>query len=175
MGNRRVWIIARPPGANREVLQSQIIDGDAATAVTRLGEGGWIAVSKQIAEERHVGVGNTLTLPTPTGEARLRIAATTTNLAWSPGVIFMSTADYSRLWATTTPTALGVEPAPDMSSSHALSRDRACRRTRERARSLDRARPRSKNRRFDERRTQPAGGDIDTAAARRDPGDGRGA
>ena len=31
---------------------------------------------------------------------RFRIAATTTNLAWPPGVIFMSTADYSRAWAT---------------------------------------------------------------------------
>jgi putative ABC transport system permease protein len=109
---RRVWIIARPPGADREVLDSQISGGRPAVAVADLGESGWIAVSKQIAEARHAGVGGTLTLPTPSGEARLKIAATTTNLAWSPGVIFMSTADYSRLWATSTPTALGVELAP---------------------------------------------------------------
>ncbi|MFI5005376.1 MAG: FtsX-like permease family protein, partial [Solirubrobacterales bacterium] len=31
-----------------------------------------------------------------------------TNLAWSPGAIFMSTADYRRLWATRAPTALAV-------------------------------------------------------------------
>jgi ABC-type lipoprotein release transport system permease subunit len=42
----------------------------------------------------------------------LKIAATTTNLAWSSGVIFMSTADYARLWRTGTPTALGVQLSP---------------------------------------------------------------
>ena len=112
LGNRRVWIIARPPGANRNVLRSQVTGGNASVAVRRLEEGGWVAVSKQIAEEQHVGVGGTLTLPTPTGEHRFRIAATTTNLAWSPGVIFISTADYSRDWKASAPTALGVQLRP---------------------------------------------------------------
>ncbi len=111
LGDRRVWVIARPPGGDRQVLESQISSGNAGVAITRLGEGGWIAVSRQIAEEHHVGVGDTLTLPTPSGAARFRIAATTTNLAWSPGAIFMDTADYSRLWKSSTPTALGVEVA----------------------------------------------------------------
>ena len=109
LGDRRVWIIARPPGANREVLDSQISGGSATGAVARLGASGWIALSKQIAEEDHVGIGGTLTLPTPSGDVRMKIAATTTNLAWSPGVIFMGTADYSRLWRTSMPTALAVE------------------------------------------------------------------
>ncbi len=116
---RRVWVIARPPGANRNVLDSQVTDGNSSQAITRLGEvaapagaDGWIVVSKQIAEEKHVPVGGTLTLPTPTGEARFRVAATTTNLAWPPGVIFMSTADYSRFWQTSAPTALGVQLRP---------------------------------------------------------------
>ncbi len=115
LGERRVWILARPPGANRNVLASQVRDGSAPAAVGRLAQGGWIAVSRQIAEEHHVAVGGTLTLPTPSGPARMRIAATTTNLAWSPGAIFMSSADYSRLWGTTLPTALGVEVAPGVS------------------------------------------------------------
>ena len=122
---RRVWIIARPPGANRRVLDSQISDGSASLAVTRLGEGGWIVVSKQIAEEHHARVGDSLTLPTPTGERSFRIAATTTNLAWSPGAIFMSTADYSHFWATKLPTALGVELSPGASVpdvQHAIAR-----------------------------------------------------
>ncbi len=106
---RRVWVIARPAGADSDVLRSQVTGGNSKQAITRLGEGGWIAVSKQIAEEQHVGVGGTITLPTPTGEERFRIAATTTNLAWPPGVIFMSTADYSRDWKTSAPTALGVQ------------------------------------------------------------------
>jgi putative ABC transport system permease protein len=114
---RRVWIIARPPGASRQVLESQISGGSASVAVTRLGEGGSIAVSKQIAEEHHVRIGDSLTLPTPAGEKSFRIAATTTNLAWSPGVIFMSDADYSRYWATTLPTALGVSLSPGASTA----------------------------------------------------------
>ncbi len=113
LGNRRVWVIARPPGADHNVLQSQIADGDRTTAAAKLGGGGWIAVSRQIAEEHHTGVGGTLTLPTPSGAARLRIAATTTNLAWSPGALFIDSADYSRLWRTNAPTALAVLPAPD--------------------------------------------------------------
>jgi putative ABC transport system permease protein len=110
--SRRVWVIARPPGANRNVLASQVSSGNAATAVARLGESGWIAVSKQIAEARHVGVGGTLTLPTPSGTRSFRIAATTTNLAWPPGVIFMSTADFRRFWQTSAPSALEVQLRP---------------------------------------------------------------
>ena len=125
LGNRRVWVIARPPGASRQVLGSEILQGNAPTALARLSEGGWIALSQQIAEEHHVGVGGTLTLPTPTGNAQFRIAATTTNLAWPPGVIFMSTADYSRLWASSAPTALGVDLRPGANT--ALARDRIAR------------------------------------------------
>ena len=111
LGDRRAWVIARPPGADRKVLSSQIIDGNANAAVRRLGEGGWIAVSKQIAEEHRVELGGLLTLPTPTGEVRFKLAATTTNLAWSPGAIFIGAADYSHFWDTTMPTALGVDLA----------------------------------------------------------------
>jgi putative ABC transport system permease protein len=103
LGNRRVWVIARPPGAERDVLRSQIVQGNASQTIARLGEGGWIAVSKQIAEVEHVGVGGMLRLPTPSGQDSFRIAATTTNLAWPPGVIFMSSADYSKYWDPTRP------------------------------------------------------------------------
>jgi putative ABC transport system permease protein len=116
LGSRRVWIIARPPGSSRKVVASEILQGTAATAERHLSEGGWIVVSKQIAEGHHVGVGGTLTLPTPTGNARFRVAALTTNLAWPPGVIFIGTGDYSRLWQTSTPTALGVDLRPGVNA-----------------------------------------------------------
>jgi putative ABC transport system permease protein len=119
LGNRRVWVIARPPGAARHVLESQILDGNAATALARLTRGGWIAVSAQIATEHHVRLGGTLVLATPTGPQPFRIAATTTNLAWPPGVIFMSAANYSRAWATTDPTALGVQLRPGANAAAA--------------------------------------------------------
>ncbi len=98
LGGRRVWAIARPPAAVKPVFESEIQQGGAAGALRRLAEGGWIVVSKQIAAERRTGVGGTLTLTTPTGPATLRIAATSTNLAWPPGVIFFDPSDYARLW-----------------------------------------------------------------------------
>ena len=109
LGDRRAWVIARPPDGDRNVLRSQIIDGNANAAVRRLGEGGWIAVSKQIAEARHVELGGPVTLPTPTGDVRFKLAATTTDLAWSAGAILIGAADYSHFWDTTMPTALGVD------------------------------------------------------------------
>jgi putative ABC transport system permease protein len=117
LGARRVWVIARPPGAERHVLASQLRSGDLALALTRLAHGGWIAVSEQIAAERRLRIGSALTLPTPTGPRSFRIAATTTNLAWPPGVIFIGRADYSRAWATSAPTALGVQLQPGADAS----------------------------------------------------------
>ena len=51
-------------------------------------------------------------LPTPTGTASFRLAALTTNFGWPGGAVLMSTADYSRLWATHAPSALAVDFTP---------------------------------------------------------------
>ncbi len=112
VGSRRVWVIARPPGAARSVLASQAIGGSlaAAEADRRLSEGGWIAMSQQIAGERHARVGGVVTLPTPSGPRGYRVAALTSNLAWSPGVVFMGTRDFSVAFASGAPSALAVTP-----------------------------------------------------------------
>ena len=105
-------------------------------------------VSEQIAEEHHVGVGGTLTLPTPSGDAASGSPRLTTNLAWTPGVIFIGTADYSRLWATPAPTALGVDLRPGANPPARARRDRARRSgTRERPGSRHRGHTRSEHRR----------------------------
>ena len=57
LGQRRAWVIARPPGGSREVLRTQINHGSEPLASPRLAQGGWIAVSQQIAAEHHTGVG----------------------------------------------------------------------------------------------------------------------
>jgi putative ABC transport system permease protein len=116
LGGRRVWVIARPPGGSRQVISSQILDGSAPATDARLAAGGSVAVSQQIAAEQGTGVGGTLSLPTPAGEVRYRIAATTTNLAWPPGVIFMNSGDFTRSWATSAPTALGITLRPGTSA-----------------------------------------------------------
>jgi putative ABC transport system permease protein len=111
-------VIARPPGAASNVLASQTIGGPAvvAKAEARLAQGRWITVSRQIAAEHHTGAGRSLSLPTPTGPVTYRVAALTSNLAWSPGVVFMDTRDYSRAWGTSAPSALAVHPAPGANS-----------------------------------------------------------
>jgi putative ABC transport system permease protein len=111
-GDRRPWIIARPAGATASVLEGQILQGQTATATERLREGGWIVLSKQIASEHHVRVGGVVRLPTPAGLVKFRLAATNTNFGWPTGVIFMSTADYTRAFASSAITALGVNLRP---------------------------------------------------------------
>jgi len=120
-GDRRPWIIARPANATASVLEGQILQGQSETATERLREGGWIVLSKQIASEHHLAVGGIVRLPTPTGLVKFRLAATNTNFGWPTGVIFMSTSDYTRAFASSAPTALGVdlEPGADVNLAKA--------------------------------------------------------
>jgi putative ABC transport system permease protein len=115
LGSRRVWVLARPPGGASHVLATQTVHGNAKDLTRRLAEGGWVAVSQQLAEALHTAVGRRLTLPTPSGDARFEVAATTTNLAWSPGVIFIGSGDYQRHWPGQDVTALAVGVRPGAS------------------------------------------------------------
>jgi putative ABC transport system permease protein len=120
MGGRRVWVIAWPRATPLTLLSGQVLSGQAADAGERVRRGGWIAVSAQLAAEHHTGVGGVLTLATPLGYVPFRIAATTTNFGWPPGAIVMNTADYSRAWGTTAPSALGVQLDAGGSASGSL-------------------------------------------------------
>jgi putative ABC transport system permease protein len=111
-GGRRVWVIARAASTPAPVPASQLQEGSVASADARLRAGGWIVVSQQLAEAHHVKVGDRMTLPTPTGSAGFRIAATTTNLGWSAGAIVMASSDYRRDWATSDASALEVDTRP---------------------------------------------------------------
>lgn len=109
VGDRRVWVFAWPSSSPVAMLEGQIIKGSPTMAVARLREGGWATVSQQLAAEHDVGVGGTLTLPTPTGEVPMRVAALTTNFGWTPGAVVMTAADYAQGWGTTQVTALLVK------------------------------------------------------------------
>jgi putative ABC transport system permease protein len=52
LGGRRVWILARPQGYATHLLRSEVIEGSPQLAQRRLSEGGWVVVSKQIAEQQ---------------------------------------------------------------------------------------------------------------------------
>jgi putative ABC transport system permease protein len=114
---RRVWIIARNSSTPSLIPASQLQEGNLLTASARLRQGGWVTVSQQIAEARHVKVGGTLSLPTPTGWVRYRVAGTTTNLGWSSGSIIMNGTDYTHAWATSEPSALEIDTRPGVNAA----------------------------------------------------------
>jgi putative ABC transport system permease protein len=117
IGSRLLWIRARPTADVSLLQASQVLHGNVPEAEHRLREDGWAAVSSSLANEQHAKLGDTVSLPTPSGPARLRVAAITTNAGWPPGAITLNTNDFARLWQTTTPTGLeiglkpGVNPA----------------------------------------------------------------
>lgn len=119
VGDRRVWVIAWPPGVRPTLLDDQIVEGSPARAAAALSGHGRVTVSAQIAEQLGARLGGLLRIPTPSGSAGLRVAATTTNFGWSPGAIVLSRADYSRLWHTSSPSALGVELDPGVAPDRA--------------------------------------------------------
>ncbi|HEX3519304.1 MAG TPA: FtsX-like permease family protein [Solirubrobacteraceae bacterium] len=115
VGPRRLWIIARSPLDGRLIPASQLLHGQLARATSRLRGRGWATVSEGFAHERHLRVGSSFTLPTPSGHARFDVAGITTNLGWSPGAVIMSAEDYSSYWMTAEPSALEVELEPGVS------------------------------------------------------------
>jgi putative ABC transport system permease protein len=114
--NRRVFVQSSPPQARGVIAPVQLVHGSLALAEARLREGGWAVVSQAIANEYHAQLGGPLTLPTPTGQARLRLAATIHNYGWPSGTVLMNADDYARLWATNRASLLGVLLAPGVSA-----------------------------------------------------------
>jgi putative ABC transport system permease protein len=108
---RRLWVIARPTRDRMLVPASQLLDGDRELTEQRLREGGWAVVSDQLAKQEGTGPGGRITLPTPSGDVELRVAATTTNLGWAPGTVIVNRDDFARLWHSDAPTSVEVSLA----------------------------------------------------------------
>jgi putative ABC transport system permease protein len=108
VGQRRLWIRARPPGDSVVLQRSQLIEGSYARASALIRRGGYAAVSEGFASERHLHLGDEFSLPAPSGWASLRIAAITTNVGWPPGAITINSTDYRRYWGSSEPAALEV-------------------------------------------------------------------
>lgn len=111
VGDRRVWVIARPPADRTMVPASQVVSGSHLDVERRLRSHGWVTISQQIADQLSVAPGDRIVLPTPSGDIPYRVAATTTNLGWGPGAIVMSRSDYRRAWRTEHPSAIEVSVA----------------------------------------------------------------
>jgi putative ABC transport system permease protein len=113
-GDRRVWIVAQPRDDARPIAASQIVSGDAAIASARLQRDGWVVLSRAIASEHDLHVGQAFTLPTPL-PTTLRVAALSTNLGWPPGAVMLNADDYARAWGNGDPSAYQLELAPGAS------------------------------------------------------------
>lgn len=114
---RRIWVVGRPTGDRQMLPPSQLLEGDPDVAARRLRSGGWAAVSKNLADSRGLRIGEELTLPTPTGLSRFRIAAITTNIGWAPGTTVINASDYAKAWGTVDPAALEVDLAPGLAAA----------------------------------------------------------
>lgn len=122
VGDRRVWVIGRPPDDSAMLPATDLVDGKLEIATANLRRGGWVALSQQLADAQRVGVGDMLRLLTPTGHQSFRVAATTGNLGWGPGAIVMNANDYRRAWASALPSALEVDLEPGTSPAEARDR-----------------------------------------------------
>jgi putative ABC transport system permease protein len=114
VGDRRVWVLAPASTAAQPLARSQLVQGDIARANTRLREGGWAVISKTLAARLGLRIGQSFSLPSP-NPIRLRVAALSTNLGWSPGAVVLSPQDYVGAWGNADPTAYNVILSPGAS------------------------------------------------------------
>ncbi len=119
--DRRTWVLAPPRSDPRPVAASQIVEGSVALANARVRGHGWVVVSRAIASEHHLHIGQSFTLPS-TRPTVLRVAALSTNLGWPPGALILNADDYARAWGTGEPSAYQVQLAAGASPA-AVSRE----------------------------------------------------
>ncbi|MGE5700782.1 MAG: FtsX-like permease family protein [Arthrospira platensis] len=113
VGGRRLWVRARPANDPSMLQSSQIVAGNLKIGTERLRAArGWVAISDGFAEERGLHVGDSFSLPTPSGAHNFRVAAITSNVGWPPGAITLNATDYRRDWQTSNPAALEITLTP---------------------------------------------------------------
>jgi putative ABC transport system permease protein len=107
-GERRLWVIAPAPNIERPIPASQLLRAGLSEATTRLRDGGWAVLSKSVAAEHHLHIGESFALPTPR-PTTFRLAGVSSNLGWPPGTIIINSADYAHAWGSATPSAYQIQ------------------------------------------------------------------
>ncbi len=125
-GQRRLWVRAPSSDTEHPVPPSQLLGGhlDLIRASERIHQGGWVVLSKTLAVENHLHVGEAFTLPSPRPIV-VRVAGLTTNLGWPPGAIILNSHDYLRAWTHSDPSAYEIQTAAGIPA--ATVRDRVAR------------------------------------------------
>lgn len=62
---RRIWVLAPPLTTSSPVPTSQIVEGKRSLSESRLRAGGWAAISKTLAIQSHLHLGQAFILPSP--------------------------------------------------------------------------------------------------------------
>jgi putative ABC transport system permease protein len=114
IGDRRTWVVAPPREVAQPLPRGQLLEGSASLAERRFHAGGWVILSRAIAQELGLHIGDRFTLPSPRPTA-FRIAALSTNFGWPSGAIMLNAEDYARAWASSDPSALEVALTPGTS------------------------------------------------------------
>jgi putative ABC transport system permease protein len=113
-GGRRVWVLAPPPTAARPLPVGQILKGNLALANAKLHTGGWAVISKTLADQHNLHIGEHFMLPSPR-PTTFTVAALSTNLGWPPGAIILNSSDYARAWGSPDPSAYNIMLKPGAS------------------------------------------------------------
>jgi putative ABC transport system permease protein len=111
LGERRVWVLAPPRTDAQPIPPGEVVQGNAKLAIIRIRQGGWVALSRAIATELKLRVGQSVVLPSPR-PTRFRLAAITTNFGWPPGAVVLNAEDYARAWASEDPSAYQITLQP---------------------------------------------------------------
>jgi putative ABC transport system permease protein len=120
IGDRRVVVLAPPSSNPRIVSARQVVVGDSALARSRLRSHGWLTVSRGLASELKLGVGDTLLLASPRPRD-FRVAAVTTNFGWSPGAIVMNASDFANAWGSGDVSAYQISLLPGIATGRAIA------------------------------------------------------
>lgn len=100
ISDRRAWVIAPPATVREPIPPTQILEGDYARASARIRSGGWVTLSRALANDLDVQLGEQFVLPAP-NPTRVRVAAITTNLGWSGDAIVTNADEFARAWGST--------------------------------------------------------------------------
>jgi putative ABC transport system permease protein len=122
--DRRIWVLAPPVQAAPLVPPTQLVEGDAKQAETRVREGGWAVVSLALAKEHKLEIGDPFTLPAPI-PTTFRVAGVSTNIGWAPGAVILNANDYASAWGSTDASAYNVLMKPGVSPAQGVREVRA--------------------------------------------------
>jgi putative ABC transport system permease protein len=106
-GDRRLWVLGPPSSSAHMIPSTQIASDDLRLAEARLRKGDWAVISRELAAEHDLHVGEPFVLPSP-APTMFRVAALSTNLGWPPGAVIVNAADYARAWGSSEPSAYEI-------------------------------------------------------------------